>query len=593
MSDQKYVKGGSYILGPSDPKQVFTPEDFSEEHVMIQDTARKFVDGEVTPVRDEIDKINYDISQDLMAKAGELGLLGIEVEEDFGGIDLDKVTSTIVSEELGRAGSFCVTMGAHSGIATLPIVYYGTKEQKEKYLPLLSSGEWVGAYALTEPGSGSDALAAKTKAVLSDDKKHYVINGSKIFITNGGFAKCFIVFAKIDGEQFSAFIVERSFEGLSVGEEEKKLGIKGSSTTVVNLDNVKVPVENLLGEPGIGAKIALNILNIGRFKLGAGALGAAKDVVDKAVKYTSEREQFGKTINKFGMIQEKLAKMATRTFAAESMVYRTVGLIQSLVDTIDKSAEDAKRQILKSIEEYSIECSIVKVYGSEMIDFVSDEGLQCFGGYGFSQEYPMERAYRDSRINRIFEGTNEINRMLIPGMLLKKGLKGELDVLAAVNAVQKEITEFPSLAEETGEILEQEKRLLMNAKKAVVLASGAGVQRFGAKLQKEQELLGMVADCMIEVYALESVILRTLKLVEAKGEEKAARYIDIAKLCAMEAAFTIDAKLKEAAASVLEGDELKIILSAFKRFMKFVPINAKTLRRNLAAHLIEQGRYNL
>jgi alkylation response protein AidB-like acyl-CoA dehydrogenase len=593
MNEQVYKKGGSFLIEQHEQKDVFTPEDFTEEHRMIQDTVRKYVDGEVMPVKAELEKINYELARGLLQKAGELGLPGIEIGEDFGGLDMDKISATIVSEEVSRTGSFAVTLGAHSGIGTLPIVYYGNKAQKEKYLPKLAVAELVSAYALTEPGSGSDALAAKTKAVLSDDKKYYVLNGSKMFITNGGFADLFIVFAKIDGEQFSAFIVERGYEGVSTGEEEKKLGIKGSSTTVVNLDNVKVPAENLLGEPGAGVKIALNILNIGRFKLGAGCIGASKNVISEAIKYTSEREQFGKALNQFGMIQEKLARMGVKTFVGESAVYRTIGLIQKLVDSIDKTAEDAGTRILKSIEEYSIECSIVKVFCSEVLDYVTDEGIQCLGGYGYSQEYPMEVAYRDSRINRIFEGTNEINRMLIPGMLMKKGMKGELDVMSAVSAVQKEITEFPSLAEETGELLEQEKKLIVSAKKAVLLASGAGMQKFGEKLQEEQELLGMVADCIMEIFALESTVLRALKITGEKGEDKAGLYLDIARVYSVEAAFKIDARLKECAASVFAGDELRVLLMAFKRFMKFTPVNTKELRRKIAAHLIEQGRYLL
>ncbi|MFH1762318.1 MAG: acyl-CoA dehydrogenase family protein [bacterium] len=593
MSRKEYTKGGSFLISQVEPQDIFTPEDFTEEHRMIQDTVKKFIAGEVVPNNDKIEKLDYDLLKELLKKAGELGLLGLEIGEDFGGTDLDKISATIVAEESAVSPSFSVTMGAHSGIGTLPIVYYGTKEQKEKYLPNLAAGECVSCYALTEAGSGSDAMGAKTKAVLDDDKKNFTLNGSKMFITNGGIADLFIVFAKIDGEQFSAFIVEREFKGVSTDKEEKKLGIKGSSTTVVNLENVKVPAENLLGEPGMGTKIALNILNFGRFKLGAGCIGACKNTISNVLKYTSEREQFGKTINRFGMIQEKIANMAIKTYAGESAVYRTTGLIQKLVDTIDKSAEDAQKKILKSIEEYSIECSIIKVFGSEVLDYVVDEGVQCYGGYGYSQEYPVESAYRDSRINRIFEGTNEINRMLIPGMLLKKGMKGELNLMAAVKEVQNEITEFPGLAEETGELLEKEKRLIANAKKGILLISGAGTQKFGMALQDEQEFLGKAADCIMELYALESVVLRALRIASYKGGKGASLYLDIAAVYAMEAAFKIDARLKECAAMIYEGDELKVLLSAVKRFLKYVPVNTKILRRNIALHLIEQGRYLL
>lgn len=592
MNLNQNLKGGGFLLGPVAPEEIFIPEDFTEEHRMIQDTVRKFMEAEVLPFPDKFEKTDYALARSLLLKVGELGLLGIEISEEHGGLGLDKISSTIVSEETSRNGSFAITMGAHIGIGTLPIVYYGSAFLKEKYLPKLAMAEWVGAYALTEPGSGSDALAAKTKAVLSPDKKHYILNGNKMWITNGGFADLFVVFAKIDGEIFSAFVVERAFPGVSTGSEEKKLGIKGSSTTTVNFDNVMVPVENLLGEPGMGGKIALNILNIGRFKLGAGCTGSCKDVINSVLKYTAERKQFGKSINQFGLIQEKIARMAVKTFLTESASYRIIGQIQKLVDAIDKSASDAELQVLKSIEEYAIECSIIKVYGSESLGYVSDEGVQCFGGYGYSQEYPVERPYRDARINRIFEGTNEINRMIIPGMLLKKGMKGELDILKAIMAVQAEITEFPAIAEDSGELLEQEKRLVANAKKAVLLAAGAGMKKFKTKLTDEQELLGVVADCIMEIYALESGMLRALKLTALHGEAKTSLLLDMVRVAAVEAMLKIDARLKEGAAAIATGDELRMMLMAFKRFMKFMPADTKALRRRIAAQLIEQGRYS-
>ncbi len=593
MSSSNTIKGGSFLLGSISPEDIFLPEDFTEEHRMIQDTVRKFMATEVIPVKQQFEKQDYALARSLLVKAGELGLLGIEISEEHGGLELDKISSTIVSEETSKFGSFAITMGAHMGIGTLPIVYYASPSLKAKYLPRLATAELVGAYALTEPGSGSDALSAKTKAVLSADQKHYVLNGNKMFITNGGFADLFVVFAKVDGEKFSAFVVERAFPGVSTGAEEHKLGIKGSSTTTVNLDNVHVPVENLLGEVGNGAKIALNILNIGRFKLGAGCTGSCKDVIDNTLKYTSERQQFGKTINQFGLIQEKIGRMVVKTFLTESMSYRTIGHIQKLVDGIDKTSPEAKSLVLKSIEEFSIECSIIKVFGSEALAFVADEGVQCFGGYGYSQDYPAELPYRDARINRIFEGTNEINRLLITGMLVKKGVKGELDMLSAMAAVQAEITGLPTMTEDTDELLGPEKIMIANAKKAVLLASGAGMKKFKLKLNDEQELLAVVADCIIEIYALESAYLRALKLARRFGEDKVSLILDIVRLAAVDAMLKIDGRIKEGAASIAAGDELRMLLMAFKRFMKFIPVDTKTLRRKVAAHMIEQGRYSL
>ncbi len=593
MDTSAYRKGGSFLIEQSQPADIYTPEDFTDEHRMIQDMVHKFVENDIKTKMDQIEKLDYDLTRELMKSAGELGLLGVDVSDEFGGAGMDKISAIIVCEELGRAGSFSVTIGAHTGIGTLPVVYYGTREQKEKYLTKLLSGEYIGAYALTEPGSGSDALAAKTKAVLSEDKKHYILNGTKQFITNAGFASLFIVFAKIDGEAFSAFLIEHTYEGVSLGEEEKKLGIKGSSTTALNLDNVKVPVENLLGKPGDGIKIALNILNIGRYKLGLGCLGSCKEVISDVLSYTAEREQFGRTINRFGLIQQKIAMMSIKTFALESAAYRTVGLIQKLVDSIDHSAEDAERKILKSIEEYSIECAIMKVYGSETLDYIVDEGLQSLGGYGYIQEYPMERIYRDSRINRIFEGTNEINRMVITGMLMKKGLKGELKLMEAIKSIQKEIMDFPMMAEETGELLEAEKRVLENAKKAILLIAGAAMQKFGQAIEEEQEVLAMVSDCIIEVFVLESVILRALKIAQADNSEKTNVYLEIARVYCLETAQKVENTLRVAAAATYEGDDLRVLLGAVKRFMKYLPSNVKEMRRAIAGHMIEAGKYQL
>lgn len=593
MNASAYQKGGSFLIDQNHFSNAYIPEDFTEEHKMIQDMVKKFVENEVKPKMDQLEKLDYDLTVSLMKKAAELGMLGVDVTEEYGGAGLDKISSAIVSEELGRCGSFSVSIMAHTGIGTQPIVYYGTPEQKEKYLTKLLSGEYVGAYALTEPGSGSDALAAKTKAELSKDKKHYLLTGTKQFITNAGFASLFIVFAKVDGENFSAFIVERGYEGISFGEEEKKLGIKGSSTMAVNLDKVKVPVENLLGNIGDGVKIALNILNMGRLKLGIACFGTCKDILAEVIEYTSQREQFNRPINQFGLIQEKIACMAIRTFAVESAGYRTIGLIENLVSGVDKNAEDAQRKILKSIEEYSIECAIMKVFGSEALDFVIDEGLQSLGGYGYIQEYPMERNYRDSRINRIFEGTNEINRLLITDMLMKKGMKGELPLLNAVSAIQKEITEFPSFEESEGKILETEQKLLANAKKSLLLIAGAGIQKFAKELANEQETIALFSDCIIEIYVLESMLLRTLKLTENKSGEKSDIYMVMTQAYGLEALQKIEARLKVAAAAIAEGDDLRILLGAIKRFIKYTPPNVKELRRKIAGFFIKAGKYQI
>jgi len=591
MSDEPYVKGGSFLLGEVDPQTVFTPEDFSDEHRMVMDTAREFTDKEVMPVREKINELDYDVIKGLLKEAGGLGLLGVEISEKHGGLDMGKVAAVVIAEAIGKAGSFPVTLGAHSGIGTLPIYYFGNDAQKDKYLPDLVKGEKVAAFCLTEPNAGTDALSAKTKAVLSKDKKHYVINGTKQWITNGGIADVFVVLARTEDDKLTAFIAERGFGGITSGEEEKKMGIKGSSTTVINLDDVKVPAENMLGSQGEGVKIFLSILNLGRAKLAAGCMGACKDAITQTIQYTTQREQFGKPLNQFGLIQEKLANMAVRTCVSESAIYRAAGLLQEFHDSIDKSADDAQDQLKKSIAEYAVECSILKVFVSEALDYVADEGVQCFGGYGFSCEYPMEGIYRDSRINRIFEGTNEINRLLIPGMLMRRSMKGKLPLAAAAQATLKEMSELPSLSEETGEMLEREKKLVVTTKKAALLASGAGMQKFGKALQDEQELLRMVGDSIMDTFVLESAVLRALKIAANAGEEAAQPYVDVATVFAAQAAAAIDARMKECAAAVADGDELRILLMAFRRFCKYVPGNVKETRRKIAGKMIEKGEY--
>ena len=591
MSEQAFKQGGGFIIEESGPQDVLTPEDFSQEQQMIRDTAAKFVAKEIQPVRGKIEKLDYPVIKSLLRQIGELGFLGISVPEDLGGAGLDKVSALIADEEFGRAGSFSVTYGAHTGIGTLPIVYFGTPEQKKKYVPRLVSGESAASFALTEPDCGSDALSLKTKAVLSPDKKYFILNGAKQFISNGAIAEVFIVFAKIDGEKLSCFIVERGFEGVSIGPEEKKMGIKGSSTTPVILTNVKVPVENLLGEAGKGTKIALNILNNGRLKLSAGCLGASKGTFVNILEYVSQRKQFGKAINEFGMIREKLADMAIRIFALESACYRTVGLIQRRVDGLNLPAAEREKGFLQAGHEYSIECAIMKVFGSEALDFVVDEGVQCLGGYGFIEEYPLERAYRDSRINRIFEGTNEINRLVILGMLIKKSLCGELKLMEAIRLVQKEMTELGDKSGPGEGFLEGEKQALSAAKKAFLLVAGAAAQKYGEALEEEQELMGRLADCVIDIYVLESALLRALKIAGAGGPEKAVLPASMVRIIAFEAVERISGRLKESAAFILAGDDLKILLGAIRRFTKTAPGNFRDLRRSIAKTMIEAGAY--
>jgi len=514
--------------------------------------------------------------------------LSVDVPEKYEGMGLDKVSSTLVAEITSKGGSFGVSFGANVGIGTLPIVYFGTEEQKKKYLPRLATGELLAAYALTEANSGSDALNAKTKAILSEDGKYYILNGEKMFITNAGFADVIIVFAKIDGEKFTAFIVEKNFPGVSTGPEEKKLGLKGSSTTTVILEDAKIPVENVLGEIGKGHKIAFNILNIGRFKLGAGAIGAARVAIDEAVKYALVRQQFGKPIANFGMIKHKVAEMAIRTFVGESITYRTVGLINDALHGLDP---DANEEILKGIEEYSIECSMVKVYCSEILDYVVDEAVQIHGGYGYIEDYSVERYYRDSRINRIFEGTNEINRMLVPGMLLKKAMKGQLPFMAAAKKLMDEILGFASLEEEEETLFSQEQKLVTNAKKISLLAAGAAAQKYMATIADQQEVLSYCSDMIMDTYAMESVLLRTMKIINKQGEDKSKIYIDITKSFINDAIGRIELNARQVLAAISEGDELRTQLSALKRFTRYIPTNTIEKRQAIADKIYEVGRY--
>jgi len=586
---QAKLKGGEFLITASDPQDVFTPEDFTDEHQMIAESAQQFMEQEILPQCEQIEHQDLDLTVKLLRKAAaELDLLAIDVPEKYEGLGLDKPSSTIVAEKLSRVGSFAISYGAHCGIGTLPIVYFGTEEQKQKYLPKLAKGELLAAYALTEATSGSDALAAKSTAVLSEDKKSWVLNGEKLWITNAGFADLFIVFAKVDGKDFSAFIVERKFEGVKLGSEEKKMGIKGSSTCILSLEDAQVPVENLLGEQGKGHKIALNILNIGRYKLGAGCVGAAKAAINDSLSYAAERQQFGRPIAEFGAIQEKLAEMAIRTWIGESMAYRTVGQIDAKLREVDA---DDPAQALKAIEQYAVECSIVKVWGTEMLDFVSDEAVQIHGGNGYSQEYPVERYYRDSRINRIFEGTNEINRLLITGMLLRRAMKGELALMQATEQIFSELTSFPEELDPE-ERLAEEKRIVENAKKATLMVAGLASQKYGDNLTDEQEIVMAAADMIMEVHGMESGLLRVLKIAE-KGSDDLELYEKLIRCHIHDAIDKISLSGKKILSAVSEGDEQRTYLAALRRFCKHSLLNSIPMRRDIAAALLKAQEYNL
>ncbi|MHB9145998.1 MAG: acyl-CoA dehydrogenase family protein [Symbiobacteriia bacterium] len=589
----KNYKGGSFFLEYPDPETVFTPEDFSDEHKMIAETAAEFVEKEILPVAAAIEEHNFDHSVALMKKAGELGLLSSDIPEEYEGLGLDKVSTTLITEAITRSGSWSLTHGAHTGIGTLPIVFFGTEEQKQKYLPVLGSGEKIAAYALTEPGSGSDALGAKTTAVLSPDGKHYLLNGTKQWITNSGFADVIIVYAKVDGDdkKFTAFIVEKDYPGYSTGPEEKKMGIRGSSTRSVILEDCQVPVENVLGEIGRGHVIAFNILNIGRWKLAAGCVGASKEALAISAHYANERQQFGKPISTFTMIREKLSEMAVKTYVLESMVYRTAGLLDAGLHTVDQSAPDAAKQAVKAIEEYAIECSINKVFGSEVLGYVADEGVQIHGGYGYMAEYPIEHIYRDARINRIFEGTNEINRMLIPGTLVRRTMKGELPLMQAIMALQSELMGM-TLPELDDAPLAQEKYMLANAKKIFLVLAGLGVQKYQQKLNDEQELLKNMADIGIEVFAIESAILRAEKALAHAGAAAAENKIEMATVYTHEAFERIGVIARESLAALDDGDTLRTQLSILKKLLRIVePVNTIGLKRNVAGRVIEAEKY--
>ncbi|WP_187264458.1 acyl-CoA dehydrogenase family protein [Pontibacter beigongshangensis] len=585
------IKGGEFLIKETSPQDVFIPEEFNEEQQMMAQTCRDFVREEVLPLLDRLDNHEEGLMENLMKKAGELGLFAVSIPEAYGGLNMDFNTALYVTEAVGGGHSFPVAFAAHTGIGMLPILYFGTEAQKEKYVPKLVTGEWMSAYCLTEPGSGSDALAAKSKAVLNAAGTHYILNGQKMWITNAGFADVFIVFAQIDGDKFTGFIVEKDFPGLSLGNEEHKMGIKGSSTRQVFFTDCQVPVENVLGEIGKGHLIAFNILNIGRVKLGAATLGAAKRVADLSVKYANERHQFKLPIAKFGAIRHKLAEQAIRIFAMESALYRVGMDIFRTEQELLAAGKAENEAMLGAAQEFAVECAILKVEGSEVLDYVVDEGVQIYGGYGYSADYPMDRAYRDSRINRIFEGTNEINRMLTVDMILKKAMKGELDLMGPAQSVQQELMAIPDFGAEEEGLFAAEHKAIRNLKKAVLLVAGTAVQKYMNSLAKEQEVLMNISDMAIKTYVAESALLRVEKLVSQKGEEAVANQIDMVRVVVNDAVDTAFKAGKEGIAAMAEGDEQRLLFMGLKRFTKKDLYNTKEARRRIAAALIEANEY--
>ena len=586
--------GGSFLIEDHELEVIFTPEEFSDEDRMMADSVEEYVDAEIVP---RVKQLAEGKNEDMVAvlkKAGELGLFAGEIPEEFGGMEIKKAAASLISEKTIKDAGFAVSAGAHTGIGTMPITYFGNEDQKKRYLPKLASGEWLAAYALTETSSGSDAMNAKTRAVLNEEGTHYILNGSKMWITNAGFADVFVVFAKIDGEDFSAFIVERSWEGFSAGAEEKKMGIKSSSTRLITLDNVMVPVENLLGKRGEGHKIAFNILNIGRFKLGGASVGSSKVALDLSAKYAIDRRAFGKSISEFGLMQQKLAEMAIRTFAEECVTYRTAGYIDQILDGIKLGTEGAESKILSGIREYAIECCIVKVFCTEALDYVVDEAVQIHGGYGYSQDYDVERHYRDSRINRIFEGTNEINRLLAVDMLLKKAMKGELPILSKAKGLMSELMGMPSfnLNQDTS-LLADQKKMVENAKKITLFISGIAVQKYMEKLEQQQELLAMGADLLIAAFAMESALMRTLKRVGTKNDCSAQLMVKMTQVFMHDTMEHMATTGKTALNAIEEGDALITMQSALRRLVKHPAVNTVGLRREIAAEVLKAQGYPL
>ncbi len=593
VANKEAIKGGEFLIKETDPQDIFIAEEFSEEQKMMAVATQDFINKEIVPNVDRIDSLEKGLMSSIMDKAGELGLLGVSIPEEYGGLGMNFNTGMLIADIVASSGSFSTAYGAHTGIGTLPILYYGTEEQKQKYLPRLASGEWKASYCLTEPDAGSDANSGKTKAKLTEDGKHYLINGQKMWISNAGFADLFIVFAKIDEDKnLTAFIVEKDFGGITLGDEEKKLGIKGSSTRQVFFNDCKVPVENMLSDRENGFKIAVNILNVGRIKLGCGVIGGNKDIITKSIQYANDRKQFGVAISSFGAIQHKLAEMTAKTYAIESASYRAGQNIEDKTNALIEEGMEPSKAKLKGLEQFAIEAAIIKIHGSEALDYVVDEGVQIFGGMGFSEEAPMARAYRDSRITRIYEGTNEINRMLIVGMILKRAMKGELDLLEPAMAVGKELTSVPSFEQpDLSQPLAAEMEVVKKLKKAVLMVAGKAAQTFGPKLEEEQEILMNIADMVIEIYVAESAILRTQKLISTTGEAANELFINLTKTYLTHAVKVVKNAGDEAVACFTDGDELKVMMMGMKRFTKMDPYNMKNMRRAIAAEIVEKNAF--
>ena len=594
MAGEKLFKGGEFLIVDALPEDVFTPEDFNKEQQMFAKSAEEFGIGEIVEKRDDLEELNPELVRRLLKKAGDLGFLGADMPEIYGGSELDKVSASLVTEWISQGVTgFSVAYAAHTGIGSLPIVFFGTPEQKKKYVPKLASGEMVGAFALTEPGHGTDALTSDTTAVLSEDGKYYIINGQKQFITNAGFADLFITFAQVDGEKFSSFIIERSFDGISFDDEEKKMGIHGTSTRAVIFQDVKVPVENVLGEIGRGHVVALNTLSIGRYKISPFAVGAAKILISEGVKYAKGRVQFGKPICEFGVIKHKIAEMVIKTYVNESMVYRTAGLLDLTLEEIDPSSEEAGEKTGEVLRKYALECSINKVYGSEILEYIVDECVQIMGGYGYIQDNIIESAYRDSRINRIWEGTNEINRLLIVDMMMKAARKDELPLVEAIKKVTGELLGFrPQMGEEK-EVLENERKMVSMAKKIGLIAAGAATQKYMERLAGQQEIVVLIADIIIQIFAMESVLLRTLKKIQKDGNEKSKIHIAATRVYINDIFPKIDLMAKQIFGAISEGEELKTQLMALKKLARFTPINCIGLRREIADSIIPSASYHL
>jgi alkylation response protein AidB-like acyl-CoA dehydrogenase len=588
----KRIRGGSFLIETRTPEEVFTPEDISDEHRLIAQTAEEFVNREISPRLKDLEARKPGILRELLKKAAAVGLCATDVPRRFGGLELDKISSILVAEKMARDGSWATALGVQAGIGILPIAFFGTDEQKAKYVPKLASAEWVGAYCLSEASSASDALNCKTRATLSPDGRHYILDGAKMWVTNGGIADVFVVFAKVDGEKFTAFIVERTFPGVSPGAEEHKMGIRGSSTTPLNLEGVLVPTENVLGEIGKGHLIAFNILNVGRLKLGAGCVGGCKYLLTDAVKWAKERQAFSRKIADFGMIKEKLGEIVAQTYAVESISYRTSGMIDSMLKGIDQGAPTAPGQMLEALQEYAVECSILKVMATETLDFVADEAVQIFGGYGVSSDYDVERTYRDQRVNRIFEGTNEINRLLITDMLIKRSMKEELALLPAARKLAEEVL-GPASPEETldDRPLAEEAKLLEGVKKVLLLVAGNAVQRYMRGLEDEQEVVGVISNLAMAVYAMESALLRSRKRLRKKPSKSSEDAIAVARAYLHAAADRAEAEARRALARIAEGDALRADLSLLRLFLRRTPPDSIGLKRQLADRAIELNRY--